>query len=110
MIVCVCVFMSFPHPLRVCVFVGVSHKWRTDVSFCLLAPSYIHVTYQSVIQDKVLQPGILFTKMSSCCSLCVAGRETDTGIHSGQFYEEKDWPKKCSFHANVFNCIFLFGV
>lgn len=103
--------MSFPHPLRVNVFVGVSHKRRTDVSFCLLAPSYIHVTCQYVIQDKVLQPGILFTKMSSCCSLCVSGRETYTGIPSAHFYEEKDWAHLVSFTCptKIFDCIFLFG-
>lgn len=34
-------------------------------------PSYIHVTCQYVIEDKVLQPGFSFTKISSCCALCV---------------------------------------
>lgn len=66
----------------------------TDVSFCLLAPSYIPVTCPYVIQDKVLQSGFSFIKLSSCSSLCVSvcvpGREIYTRINSGQ-EKENHW-------------------
>lgn len=34
-------------------------------------PSYIHETCQYVTKDKVLQLGFSFTKISSCCFMCV---------------------------------------
>lgn len=83
--------------LWLCISAHLSSAYPTTEEGCQLLSagtlSYIHVTCQYVIEDKVLQLGFSTPKYLHavlCVYVCVSRRGTYKMIHSGQIYEQED--------------------
>lgn len=78
-------------------------RQRTDVSSCLPPSSYIHVTCQHVIKDKVLQTDFSFTTLSLCCFVCVSWGGNYSRDQIGFMKKKKTEVDIVSFITNALN-------